>query len=310
MNKELRFNSNGTFKILQFTDIHYTDDNETDHGTWKLMKKLIQQEKPDFIIATGDTVYGPDNVKHIEKALAPITEAGVPWSFTFGNHDTEEGKGKDILFPIISKLPNCVAYNSDDSISGMGNHYLEVKNNQGETKWVLFGIDTGMYNSNSQVGGYDYIKEDQISWYKKTIRNLEQNQKVFSALVFMHIALPEYHELWAMETCYGEKREGIGCARVNSGFYAAMQEVGHSKGVFVGHDHLNDFVGELYGITLGYGRATGYNTYSQDDYLKGARVFEIHENNTEDFRTYICLEDQSIIRNQHKHVPENVRDEG
>lgn len=309
MKKELRFNSNGKFKILQFTDIHYTEDNEKDHRTTNLMKQIIQQEQPDFIIATGDTVYGPDNVKNIGKALGPITEAGIPWSYTFGNHDTEEGHGKDVLFPIITSLTNCVAYNSDDSISGMGNHYLEVKNNQGDTKWLLFGIDTGMYNNNPKVGGYDYVKEDQIRWYKKAIKKVEENQKDFSTLIFMHIALPEYHEVWAMETCYGEKLEGICSPKVNSGFYSGLQEAGHTKGVFVGHDHINDFTGELYGITLGYGRATGYNTYSKEGYQRGARVIEIHENNTESFESYVCLEDGSLITNPRKHEPESVRDD-
>jgi 3',5'-cyclic AMP phosphodiesterase CpdA len=308
--KDLFFNDNGTFKILQFTDIHYTEDNELDHRTTDLMRKLIREEKPDFIITTGDTVYGPDNAKNLEKALAPIIESGIPWSYTFGNHDAEWGQTKELLFSIIESLPNCVAYNADDSLSGMGNHYLEVKSKQGETKWVLFGIDTGMYNPNPKVGGYDYIKEDQIRWYKNAIGRIEQERNEFSALIFMHIALMEYHEVWEMETCYGEKLEGIGCPRINSGFYAAMQEAGHAKGVFVGHDHINDFMGDLYGITLGYGRATGYNTYGEKGYLKGARVIEIKEDDLENFRTHIRLEDGTVIKEQKKHEPERVRDDG
>ncbi len=71
----------------------------------------------------------------------------------------------------------------------------------------------------------------------------------------MHIALPEHLDVWMHEMCYGVKREGIGCPRVNSGFFSAMLEAGHTKGVFVGHDHVNDYWGRLYGIALGYGGA-------------------------------------------------------
>jgi 3',5'-cyclic AMP phosphodiesterase CpdA len=308
LKRELFFKEDGTFKIIQFTDIHFSEDNELDHRSTNLMSQIILDEKPDFIITTGDTVYGPYNLQHIEKALRPITQSGVPWSYTFGNHDTEEGVDYTSLFQVITSLPNCVAYNADASISGMGNHYVEVKNQRGETKWVLFGIDTGAYNRIPSIGGYDYIKEDQIQWFKKVIGDFDREQNSFSSLVFMHIALPEYQEVWDMETCYGEKREGICCPHINSGFFTAMQEAGHTKGVFVGHDHINDYMGTLYGITLAYGRATGYNTYGQEDYQRGARIIELDVNNTESFQTYIRLEDKTVIKKQVEHKPERKRE--
>lgn len=309
MKKDLHFNEKGKFKIIQFTDIHYTEDTHKDHLTTKLMRQIIEAEKPDFIIATGDTVYGPDNTKYLEKAFGPMIESGVPWSYTFGNHDTEEGEDYDVLFPMINSLPGCVAYHDEDSVKGVGNHYLEVKNKQGDTKWVLFGIDTGAYNKILEVGGYDYIKTEQSHWYQKTMSELEKKDKNFSALTFMHIPLPEYREVWEMENCYGEKREGICCPRINSGFFTAMMGVGHTKGVFVGHDHINDYMGNLHGITLAYGRATGYNTYSQKDYKKGARMIILDENQIDLFETYLHLEDGTIIEKQAKHNPERIRDE-
>lgn len=309
MKNELFFKNDGTFKILQFTDIHYCDDNDKDHLTGRLMSQIIEQENPDFIIVTGDTVYGKSNAKLLEKALSPIIEAGVPWSYTFGNHDTEDGEDYDVLFPIITGFPDCVLYNADNSIDGWGNHFLEVKNKQGETKWILFGIDSGAYNKMPHIGGYDYVKQSQIHWYQKTIRDFEKRDSAFSTLIFMHIALPEYNQAWDMEKCWGEKREEICCPRINSGFFTAMQEVGHTEGVFVGHDHINDFMGNLYGITLAYGRAAGYNTYGQKDYLKGARIILLHEKNIESFETYIRLSDGSVIRNQQEHEPERKKDE-
>lgn len=308
MGREL-FYHNGSFKILQFTDIHYTDDSETDHRTTRLMEKIIGEEKPDFIITTGDTVYGPDNTKNIKKALAPVLDSKIPWSYTFGNHDVEEGEGYEILYPAITALPGCMLYNADSSIDGVGNHYLEVKNSKAEMQWLLFGIDTGMYNKLPMVGGYDYIKESQIAWYREVIRDYEQKNEDFSSLVFMHMGLPEYHEVWEFETCYGEKWEGIGCPRINSGFFTALQEAGHTKGIFAGHDHINDYMGELYKITLGYGRATGYNTYGREGFLRGARVICLEENNTKNFQTWLRLSDGTVVR-QAKHEATGKRDEG
>ena len=64
MERKLRFKEDGSFRILQLTDIHYTEDDERDHRTVALMRDLISREKPDFIITTGDTVYGEKNMEY------------------------------------------------------------------------------------------------------------------------------------------------------------------------------------------------------------------------------------------------------
>lgn len=305
MKRDLFFNQ-GKFKILQFTDIHFSEDNELDHQTLRLMEQLIREETPDFIILTGDTVYGPKNDLHITKALEPILNSDIPWSITLGNHDTEEGVDDEALFEIISNLPNCMSCNADASIHGMGNHYNTVKNMHGETRWILFGIDSGNYNHLPEIGGYDYVKPDQINWFRNVIHDFEGEGKPFSALVFMHIPLQEYNEVWNTQTCYGEKREEVCCSGINSGFFANMLEAGHTKGVFVGHDHINDYMGSLHGITLGYGRATGYHTYGQEGYERGARIIVLEEDNTETFETYLRLADGRVIREPVKHEPKTI----
>ena len=304
---KLVFSEEGKFKILQFTDIHFSDNNEVDQETVKLMRKILNEENPDFIMITGDTVYGDNNAEHLPLALAPVIESDIPFSYTFGNHDTEDGEGYEVLFPILTAIPNCVAYHDERSNVGMGNHTLEVVDKQGHVKWIVVGMDSGNYNGMQHIGGYAYVRQPQIEWYKEVMKECEKKNPDFAALLFMHIALPEYHELWDMEVCYGKKREGICSPKINSGFFAAMQEVGHTKGVFVGHDHINDFYGEMYGITLGYGRATGYNTYGQEDFLRGARIFILDQDDTENFRTYVRLSDGTIIDNPDVHMPASVR---
>lgn len=306
---KLVFSEEGKFKILQFTDIHFSDNNQVDEETVRLMRKILKEENPDFIMITGDTVYGENNVEHLHLALAPVIESQIPFSYTFGNHDTEEGADYSILFPMITAIPNCVAYHDERSKVGMGNHMLEVVDGNGEVKWVIVGMDSGNYNPIKHIGGYAYVQQEQINWYQEKIKEYEEKNPNFSALLFMHIPLPEYHELWDMEICYGKKREGICSPKINSGFFAAMQEAGHTKGVFVGHDHINDFYGEMYGITLGYGRATGYNTYGQEDFLRGARIFILDQNNIEGFETYVRLSDGTVINNPEVHMPQRKRDD-
>lgn len=310
MKEPLRFREDGTFHIMQLTDLHVTNDDDDDHKTVELMRNLIRWEKPNLVVITGDTVYGERNLELLSKALLPVTESGIPWTFLFGNHDVEFHSNREELFREVQKLPGCVAYDADPSISGCGNHMLEVRDRNGRLSWVVAGLDSGGYNPMKQVGGYAYIDAGQIRWYQAAMKRYEAEAADFAALTFMHMALPEYHELWDMETCYGEKNEGLGCPRINSGFFAAMLEEGHTRGLFVGHDHVNDFMGSLYGIVLGYGRASGYGGYGKRGYLRGARMFVLNENDKERFITYLRLEDESVVTKRPPHRPKRERDEG
>lgn len=50
----------------------------------------------------------------------------------------------------------------------------------------------------------------------------------------------------------GGKREASGCPSANSGLVAALRRL-NVTAAFSGHDHDNDFVGEVGGFRLGYG---------------------------------------------------------
>lgn len=91
---------------------------------------------------------------------------------------------------------------------------------------------------------------------------------------------------------------------MNTGLFAAMLEQGDVMGTFVGHDHINDYRGELHGIQLCYGRATGYGTYGREGMLRGARVIRMHEGQRR-FDTWLRLSDGTQILEQEKHEPQN-----
>lgn len=309
-NRTLRYRPDGTFKLMQLTDIHYSRDDDADRRTVELMRELIEAERPDFVMTTGDTVYGEKNAEYLEKALKPILEARIPFGYVFGNHDVEFAGDREALFERILELPGCMAWHDPASGDGKGNCYLNLVNREDKCEWMLFGIDSGDYCPLPQVGGYGYVTPRQIAWYRDRIARQAETGDPFSALVFMHMALPEYEQVWKYEVCYGTKRDGIGAPRVNSGFFSAMLEAGHTKGVFVGHDHVNDFWGRLYGIILGYGRCTGFGTYGAQDYPRGCRMFTFHEGDTQGFETYVRLEHGIVVDDPWIEHPKAKRDEG
>lgn len=310
MSNKFYYKKDGTFKLMQLTDVHYNTDSPEDHRTVALMREMIAAEKPDLIMVTGD-LFGSENVLDlVDKAIAPIVEAGVPWTFTFGNHDVEYGSSKRELFSVLQQKPGFVGYHDAAAGGGYGNHVLELCNGQGAPEWLIVGMDSGDYLENKNVGGYGYVTRAQIQWYCDKMAEYEQKNDRFSAMVFMHVALQEHAEVWKYEVCYGAKRDGVGHSRLNSGFFCAMQEAGHTKGVFVGHDHANDYWGWLYGIALGYGRVTGFGTYGTTDHHRGCRIFEFHEGNTEKFDTHVRIEHNTVIGDPWIQNPIMKRDEG
>jgi predicted MPP superfamily phosphohydrolase len=74
----LRFNTGGTFKIMQVTDIHFGHaDEETDVKSQELLSKLIDMEKPDLVVNSGDLIsahkWDKKTPKWIERQYAKFT---------------------------------------------------------------------------------------------------------------------------------------------------------------------------------------------------------------------------------------------
>ena len=83
----------------------------------------------------------------------------------------------------------------------------------------------------------------------------------------------------------GERNEEECMGPINGGLFSAMLERGDVKGVFCGHDHINTYVGNYYGILLGYAGSTGFGAYglpgAERNRLRGDRVFNLDENTAE-----------------------------
>ena len=57
--RDLHFN-NGKFRIMQVTDTHISDSEEKDNNTISNLNKMLEYEKPDFVVITGDLISGMD----------------------------------------------------------------------------------------------------------------------------------------------------------------------------------------------------------------------------------------------------------
>ncbi|MGG1516508.1 metallophosphoesterase family protein [Paenibacillus oryzisoli] len=313
MNKKLQFRSDRSFTIVQFTDLHWKTGSELDMKTRELMEAVLLEEKPDLVVLTGDVIQSGRCEGRALEAFADvgkvIEEHGIPWGAVYGNHDAEWQVTREELMRVQQSLPLCLTERGPEYLPGLGNYVLTVAGSDGtECAAALYMIDSlgDMVDGLMPYKGYDWIRPEQVQWYRERSKELEKAcGRIVPSLAFFHIPLPEYEAVWNHFPCYGTKNEKICCPSVNSGLFAAMLERGDIIGTFVGHDHENDFWGDLYGIRLVYGKVTGYNTFNSRPYNgehRGARIIKLTEGSRV-FETWIRMDTGERIDQTAVHLP-------
>ena len=295
----LKFNANHKFKIVQFTDIHWKYGNPASDEAGERMAEVLDVEKPDLVVFTGDVIFAKPAREGLDKALEATISRGIPFAVTWGNHDDEQDLSrKELSEHIATKAGNLTS--TVEGISGVTNYTLSVKSTDGKRDAaVLYIFDSNSYSPFKKVKGYDWIKHDQVEWYRQTSKafTAANDGKPLPALAFFHIPLPEFHEAAQNESAYfvGTRKEKACAPEINTGLAAAMLEAGDVMGVFVGHDHVNDYVVDWRGILLGYGRFTGGATVYHDiPDGNGARVIELTED-SRTIKTWIRIKGGKVI---------------
>ena len=163
----------------------------------------------------------------------------------FGNHDNEQGKTRAELYDLIRGVAGNLL--PDRGASPSPDYILTVKSSADASKdaALLYCMDSHSYSSLKDVDGYAWLTFGQVSWYRAqsaayTARN---GGKPYPALAFFHIPLPSIMKLLPTRMPFFVvpvwKKA---CApQLNTGMFAAMKEAGDVMGVFVGHDHDNDY---------------------------------------------------------------------
>ena len=303
------FTTDGDFKVVQLTDIHIGGGSfslKTDKMALNAVAAMLTAEKPDLVVLTGDMAYpvpfqaGTFNNSISTKMLIELLEKlGVYYAPVFGNHDSEAYSthnreavadlwgAEDLKYSLFKKGPA--------ELDGFGNYTIKVKNSNGIVKNVLFCIDSHDYTDGDILGifwKYDNIHENQIEWYKNTVLAIDAANKaidptypMFTSLAFFHIPLEEYGIAWNEYSANGYKdTENV---KYKGGYFheddeksypgiypenlfETMLELGSTKAIFCGHDHINNAILEYKGINLVYGMSVDYLAYT-DLKSKGAQ---------------------------------------
>lgn len=312
-----------SFRILQLTDIHLggsilsiSEDMKALHACYR----LISETSPDLVVVTGDLVFPLGVMSFSFNNNAPVMQfanfmrnTGIPWVFTYGNHDTEElatlnRTEVDLLMKSLSykSSKNFLYPYIQPDIYGRSNQMVEIRSEDGSLMQALFLIDSNDYIASGGINEYDYIHDDQVEWYKRTVISLSEKEGyTVPSMIFTHIPLREYkeandlYEQGSGDVTYyygilGEKMiDKICCSKYESRLFETVLELGSTKAIFCGHDHYNNQSVEYKGVRLTYGYSIDYLAMpgiDKDTEQRGATLITVQKDGSFDITPYRLID--------------------
>lgn len=288
---EIKKDPNKDFVILNLADVQLEDGElyaELGVESMAMIDKLVEETKPDLITLTGDNAWG--TMAYIE-LIKQLDSYGIPWAPVMGNHDGQGCISEFWAAYLLSEAENCLFEFGPEDM-GYGNYIINVTEN-GKIIHTLFMLDThnNRYytaEDGSTYRDYDHLWSNQIEWYKWAVNGITAMAgKTVESTVFMHIPVYEYRTAWKNNfgsselgtldsslapEAQGDNGEGIYSAPENNGFFAVCKELGSTKNMIAGHDHVNNFQIYHEGIRLTYALKTGYGCYYTKDLLGATTV--------------------------------------
>ena len=280
---------NRGLKVLQLADIHFGVEGKDWHNdkverTKEYINTLIEEEKPDFIVCSGDNILGTGS-NGLSQFIKMMESYEIPWTFLWGNHDAENFNKATLSNLLVDTETKYLLYEhgyvENTKENRYGNFSIKIYN---YTKDKLLGayiiLDAGEYDYTK--GDYQAITEGQINWYKNEIDSLQaiyakqsgNEHQIIPTIVYSHIQLPEFKTAYQQAVAGSTDSKfvieqslsssdvtelGTGGPQVNTGFFDALVEKQSTKGYFVGHAHTFYFQVKYKGITLGFGPQTGFS---------------------------------------------------
>ena len=164
-------------------------------NTTAFIRRLIQYDRPDLVVFTGDNVYGTRSDQYSKYLLLLITEpivsAGIPFALVTGNHDVE------LPWMSVSALHNFMRRERARGGGGAllsGNGLIKIHSPDQHTHLHLWLFEymhapcVFCYNGAGH-GSYRPITKEQIDFFN---HNSETNTL---SLAFTHVPVKEYHQI-------------------------------------------------------------------------------------------------------------------
>jgi len=269
----LVFKTDGTFKILHISDVHYEIPKYGPNSCSNVMvsqlpcdqsnstsflEYLIKIESPDLVVHTGDIIDW-DTIP----ASTGMTEFygisdkyNLPWVASLGNHDDDSWTmtNRSKVMEYIVDLPGTLSQVGPVDNS-FGNFILELFPDEDA---MIPVFRTYHFDSDTQDSS---ITTDQVNWFVEQATALNEIA-LTPSLAFYHIPLEEYQTAMTEGLPFsGSFNEEICYQPTNTGLFDALK-ANNVKAGFCGHDHTNDFCVSYEEVKLCYEGSPGFQVRS------------------------------------------------
>ena len=190
---DLNLADDNSFKISVFSDLHYGENESTfgipaDKNSAALMRQVLSQERPDFVILNGDLITGENtfafnSTGYVDQIVAPLVEGGYSWASTYGNHDSKYNLSREALYAEEKKYAGALTQHGPAGTYGVTNYVLPVfpSKTTGSTQtpvallWFFDSRGGSEYQSlPANVDNIDnYVSNGTVSWYRSAQANLQ-----------------------------------------------------------------------------------------------------------------------------------------
>ena len=182
---DLYLTDDNTFHISAFSDLHYGENESTfgipaDMNSAALMRQVLSQEQPNFVVLNGDLITGENtfafnSTSYVDEIVAPLVEGGYSWASTYGNHDSKYNLSREALYAEEEKYANAYTQHGPAGTDGVTNYVLPIfpANSAGTGQnpvallWFFDSRGGSEYQSlPANVDNIDnYVSNGTVSWY-------------------------------------------------------------------------------------------------------------------------------------------------
>ncbi|MGI6138163.1 MAG: metallophosphoesterase [Candidatus Hydrogenedentales bacterium] len=267
--KTFTVSNTAAIRVMQFTDLHFfaghkknlSDEEELERRMHTVddLKRHVDNANADLILVTGDFWHeNPEGRGPEYKAFAveQLENLGVPWAFTWGNHDH---------LPDIAAGHRDLAAAKGSLYCGAaedGNYVISIEDKSGTALAEIFCLNT------KDIG----VQEDTRQFIRRAAGADAAKRPM--RIAACHIPLQQHDQVWEDKIATGFIGERI-CFEEEDGSSLNVLSDSGMQAFLCGHDHTNDYSGVMAGVELIYGRSTGYSGYGNDKLPKGAKVYTL-----------------------------------
>ncbi len=307
--------SRDDFKILNLTDPQFSDDEwlkpefaRMRNILTRTITELVERVHPDLITISGDLAWAGHFASY--RCLADFIDGfGVPWAPVWGNHDNQCGAEcvQQVVDDYVTRKH--ILYEQGDPALGNGNYVIAIE----EDGRVVTGLimmdshDSAPYTDadGTEKNGYARLIPEQLDWYREQVALLAE-KGCRDTVMILHIPIYAYRQAfraairedlepisyaaligngWNKEHAdtVGVALEGISCHPIDDGVFDVIKELGSTKHVLCGHDHVINTMIDYQGVKLIYGLKTGPGCY-WSPVLNGGTVLTVTSGGVSDVR--------------------------